>query len=314
MRSWCPSYGTMSPSSRKTRARGGHAASASCAQMGDACDLPEAATLPALTVLSGPAAGVIGAGAIARDVGLTDFITFDMGGTSTDVCLNLDGSASTSRETRIGNIELAIPIVDIVTVGAGGGSIAHVPEATGALRVGPKSAGADPGPACYGRGGAGPTVTDANLLLGFLPPRILAGELSLDIEAAAGRARARCQLAGRNAPRSCRGDLSRRQREHAGRAARGFEPAWARPAADGADCLRRRWADARRGDGRDPGDLARGRPTESRCALRTGLRHRRVPGRVLASHRPAPGATRPHHDRGRSRRHERAGRRVALRA
>ena len=95
------------------------------------------------------------------------------------------GRASTSRETRIGNIELAIPIVDIVTVGAGGGSIAHVPEATGALRVGPKSAGADPGPACYGRGGAGPTVTDANLLLGFLPPRILAGELSLDIEAAA---------------------------------------------------------------------------------------------------------------------------------
>ena len=185
MRSWCPSYRDyVAQLEEDARARGARGLSILRSD-GGRMRPAEAATLPALTVLSGPAAGVIGAGAIARDVGLTDFITFDMGGTSTDVCLNLDGSASTSRETRIGNIELAIPIVDIVTVGAGGGSIAHVPEATGALRVGPKSAGADPGPACYGRGGAGPTVTDANLLLGFLPPRILAGELSLDIEAAA---------------------------------------------------------------------------------------------------------------------------------
>ena len=107
-----------------------------------------------------------------------------MGGTSTDVSLCLSGEPTIGRETTISHFRLRVPSVDVHTVGAGGGSIAHVPELTKALRVGPQSAGAEPGPAAYGKGGTDPTVTDANVVVGHLPPRLLGGEMELDVEAA----------------------------------------------------------------------------------------------------------------------------------
>ena len=107
-----------------------------------------------------------------------------MGGTSTDVSLCQAGEPTIGRETTIGHFRIKIPSIDVHTVGAGGGSIAHVPELTGALRVGPESAGAEPGPAAYGRGGTAPTVTDANVVVGHLPPRLIGGEMELDVEAA----------------------------------------------------------------------------------------------------------------------------------
>ncbi len=129
--------------------------------------------------LSGPAAGAIGAGAIGRLSGFSDAITIDMGGTSADVCLLRDNWPEMTNEGEIGPFPLPIPIVDIHTIGAGGGSIASV-TAQGSLVVGPRSAGASPGPACYGQGGTHPTVTDANLVLGRIPPHLLGGEIRLD--------------------------------------------------------------------------------------------------------------------------------------
>lgn len=129
-------------------------------------------------VLSGPAAGVVGARHVAALAGLERIITFDMGGTSTDVSL-CDGTAQTTTEAIIGGYPIGVPVIDINTVGAGGGSIAHV-DTGGALRVGPQSAGADPGPAAYGQGDL-PTVTDANIVLNRLPPDLfLGGRMSLD--------------------------------------------------------------------------------------------------------------------------------------
>ena len=107
-----------------------------------------------------------------------------MGGTSTDVALCQNGQPTIGRETAISHFRIRVPSVDVHTVGAGGGSIAHVPQLTKALRVGPESAGAAPGPAAYGRGGELPTVTDANVVLGHLPPQLLGGEMALDVEAA----------------------------------------------------------------------------------------------------------------------------------
>ncbi len=138
------------------------------------------------TVLSGPAAGVVGASASAERAGLEDsgFVTFDMGGTSSDVSLVRDGDAARTTDTEIDGHPIAMPTVDIETVGSGGGSIAWVDDG-GALRVGPRSAGADPGPACYGRGGSDPTVTDADVALGYIgPDAALGGEVSLDADAA----------------------------------------------------------------------------------------------------------------------------------
>jgi N-methylhydantoinase A len=149
---------------------------------GGVATLAEAAAHPAFALLSGPAAGVVGAGRAAAAVGFDRAISFDMGGTSTDVCLIEDGGAERSGERSIGGLPVRLPTVDVHTVGAGGGSIARR-DAGGALLVGPESAGAHPGPACYGRGGTRPTVSDANLLLGRLPGR-LAGGLELDREAA----------------------------------------------------------------------------------------------------------------------------------
>src|SRR2546427_5321019 len=107
-----------------------------------------------------------------------------MGGTSTDVALCQNGQPTLGRETAIGQFRIKVPSVNVHTVGAGGGSIGHVPQLTKALRVGPQSAGAEPGPAAYGKGGEEPTVTDANVVLGHLPPSLLGGEMELDVEAA----------------------------------------------------------------------------------------------------------------------------------
>ena len=144
----------------------------------------EAERNPIYAVLSGPSGGVAGALFVARKAGFDDILTFDMGGTSTDVALCQNGQPTIGRETAISHFRIRVPSVDVHTVGAGGGSIAHVPELTKALRVGPESAGADPGPAAYGRGGEAPTVTDANVVVGHLPPRLIGGEMALDVEKA----------------------------------------------------------------------------------------------------------------------------------
>ena len=144
----------------------------------------EAMRNPIYGILSGPSGGVAGALYVARKAGYDDILTFDMGGTSTDVALCQNGQPTIGRETSISHFRIKVPSVNVHTVGAGGGSIAHVPELTKALRVGPQSAGAEPGPAAYGKGGVEPTVTDANVVLGHLPPRLLGGEMQLDAEAA----------------------------------------------------------------------------------------------------------------------------------
>jgi N-methylhydantoinase A len=149
---------------------------------GGVAELEEAAAHPAVALVSGPAAGVVGAARAARLAGYDHAISFDMGGTSTDVCLIVDGGAARASERAVGGFPVRLPTVDLHTVGAGGGSIVWR-DAAGGLRVGPESAGADPGPACYGRGGTRPTITDANLLLGRLPARLAAG-IELDVAAA----------------------------------------------------------------------------------------------------------------------------------
>jgi N-methylhydantoinase A len=138
---------------------------------------------PVNTVLSGPAGGVLGASAVAAAAGYANVVSMDMGGTSTDVCLSTSGEPRLSTETWVSHYPVKVPIIDITTIGAGGGSIASV-SPSGALRVGPQSAGAEPGPACYDRGGSLPTVTDANLVLGRLPLALAGGAVQLDLEAA----------------------------------------------------------------------------------------------------------------------------------
>jgi N-methylhydantoinase A len=139
---------------------------------------------PVTMLLSGPAGGVTGAVWVAEQSGHRDLLTFDMGGTSTDIALVQGLKPRIGRETKVGDLTVRAAAVDVRTVGAGGGSIAHVPELTRALRVGPQSAGADPGPVAYGHGGTEPTVTDANLVLGYLPASLAGGEITLDAAAA----------------------------------------------------------------------------------------------------------------------------------
>ncbi len=135
---------------------------------------------PITTVLSGPAAGALGAALIAQRAGFGKVLTCDGGGTSTDVSVVLDGEPTLTTEGSVGSYPSKIPMIDIVTVGAGGGSIAWVsPE--GVLKVGPRSAGADPGPLCYARGGSDVTITDAHVVLGRIPPHLLGGEIPLDV-------------------------------------------------------------------------------------------------------------------------------------
>lgn len=150
---------------------------------GGVMSVERASESPVHTMLSGPAGGVSGAAFVAGLAGHPEALGFDMGGTSTDVSLIRDGKPTISRQTSLGYYPIKIPSVEVHSVGAGGGSIAHVPM-TGALRVGPESAGAVPGPACYGKGGDQPTVTDANVVLGRLPPALLGGEMRLDVKAA----------------------------------------------------------------------------------------------------------------------------------
>jgi N-methylhydantoinase A len=134
---------------------------------------------PITTVLSGPAAGALGAALVTREAGYERVLTLDGGGTSTDVSVVWRGDPTLTTEGTVGGFPCRIAMIDIVTVGAGGGSVAWLsPEGT--LKVGPRSAGADPGPMCYGQGGSEPTVTDAHLLLGRIPPHLLGGEVPLD--------------------------------------------------------------------------------------------------------------------------------------
>jgi N-methylhydantoinase A len=149
---------------------------------GGVTTLGEAAAHAAFALLSGPAAGVVGAAQIAALAGYANALSFDMGGTSTDVCAIVDGVARREHEREVGGFPVRLPTLAVHTVGAGGGSIVWMDEG-GAIRVGPESAGAAPGPACYGNGGQRPTVTDANLLLGRLP-KSLPGGIELDTEAA----------------------------------------------------------------------------------------------------------------------------------
>jgi N-methylhydantoinase A/oxoprolinase/acetone carboxylase beta subunit len=150
---------------------------------GGLLDASTAADLPAALLLSGPAGGVRAAAAVAVANGWPDAITFDMGGTSTDVCLVRGGEPAFATTRHVGGYPARFPALDIHTIGAGGGSTARI-DPGGALAVGPASAGADPGPACYGRGGTSPTVTDANLLAGRIPADASFGGLDLDADAA----------------------------------------------------------------------------------------------------------------------------------
>ncbi|MFC3999466.1 hydantoinase/oxoprolinase family protein [Nocardiopsis sediminis] len=150
---------------------------------GGVASAAEVVKRPITTVLSGPAAGALGAALLAGRAGFDRILTLDGGGTSTDVSVVIGGEPGVTTEGSVGPYPSKIPMIDIVTVGAGGGSIARIsPEGT--LKVGPASAGADPGPICYGNGGTEPTVTDAHVVLGRIPPHLLGGEIPLDTDAA----------------------------------------------------------------------------------------------------------------------------------
>lgn len=149
---------------------------------GGVAGAPKIRVAPALTALSGPAAGVVGARAEAEACGIRDIITVDIGGTSADICLIKDGRIGLTQNGAVGEWPLALPMVDMITIGAGGGSLARIKN--DGLTVGPESAGARPGPAAYGHGGTEPTVTDAHVVLGHLPARLLGGRMLLDAHAA----------------------------------------------------------------------------------------------------------------------------------
>jgi N-methylhydantoinase A len=143
----------------------------------------DVAQQPITTLLSGPAAGALGASFLAGLAGFANVLTVDAGGTSTDICVVDGGVPHVTTEGTVGRFPVKVPMIDIATIGTGGGSIAWIDQ-SGSLRVGPRSAGADPGPMCYGKGGDEPTLTDANVLLGRLPPYLLGGEIPLDVERA----------------------------------------------------------------------------------------------------------------------------------
>jgi N-methylhydantoinase A len=163
---------------------------------------------PVETALSGPAAGAVGAAYIGAVSGHRNLIGIDIGGTSADIALIDGGEPGLTTNGRIGGWPVGLPMVDMVTIGAGGGSIARVSDA-GALSVGPESAGAVPGPVCYGRGGVEPTVTDAHLVLGHLPPYLLGGSFALDVEGARDAIRTRiAQPLGLSMEAAARGILA----------------------------------------------------------------------------------------------------------
>lgn len=150
---------------------------------GGVCSIEAAKTQPVFLALSGPAGGVVGAKRHGDETGRGNLITIDIGGTSADISLISEGRLETTADGEIAEFPLSIPMVDVHTIGSGGGSIARITD-TGSLVVGPESAGADPGPVCYGRGGTEPTVTDAHLVLGRITDQLLDGEMKLDVEAA----------------------------------------------------------------------------------------------------------------------------------
>ena len=245
-----------------------------------------AARHAAFTVLSGPAGGAAAAALVARRSGRENLVCFDMGGTSCDVCVVEGGVVRETAGREVGGRPLALPMVDIHTVGAGGGSVAWR-DPGGALRVGPRSAGADPGPACYGRGGEEATVTDANLLLGRLDAEgSLAGGVALDRAAARARRRRARVRARARCPRVRRGDRARRERRDGARAARDDRPAGHRPARLRAARVRRRRAAARDRDRRRARDDDDPLPARVGRAERARPRRRRPP-RDRAAHGPA---------------------------
>jgi N-methylhydantoinase A len=166
----------------------------------------EVAAQPISTLLSGPAAGALGAALLARVAGVQRVLTLDGGGTSTDVAVVDDGTPHLTTEGQVGRFPVKVPMTDVVTVGAGGGSIARR-AADGRLKVGPESAGADPGPMCYGRGGREPTVTDATLVLGRIPPHLLGGEIPLDASVARHGVAALAESLGMDVHRTAAGVL-----------------------------------------------------------------------------------------------------------
>ena len=240
-------------------------------------------------LLSGPAGGVTGAVWVAEQSGHRDLLTFDMGGTSTDVALVQDLAPSIGRETKVGDLTVRASAVDVRTVGAGGGSIAHVPELTRALRVGPQSAGADPGPAAYGRGGTEPTVTDANVVLGYLPATLAGGEITLDVEAVAQPpSRTVADAMGLSLRAGGRRDHRHRQREHARRPAPGQRAEGIRPPRLRAHRLRRRRTAARqRASGRLTGAWPVIVPPSPGVLCALGRRHH-VGARRVRPHPAAP--------------------------
>ena len=151
---------------------------------------------PITTALSGPAAGAIGCAVIAEIAGFPDLVTLDAGGTSTDLCLIENAKPNVTNGGAVGRFPVRVPMIDIKTIGTGGGSIAWITR-EGHLKVGPNSAGAEPGPMCYPNGGNEPTITDANLVLGRLPPALIGGGISSNVERCARRHRGSCGTAAR---------------------------------------------------------------------------------------------------------------------
>lgn len=166
-----------------------------------------AADRPVHTVLSGPAGGVTATAMIAKRTELNKLLAFDMGGTSTDVSVIIDGEPTISRSTEVGYFPAKVPTLDVRSVGAGGGSIAELSELTNSLRVGPRSAGAEPGPVAYRRGGTEPTVSDANVVLGYLPAKLLGGDMDLDVDGARKAVAAIGEKIGLNAEQAAQGIL-----------------------------------------------------------------------------------------------------------
>ena len=184
-----------------------------CQSSGGLMSVERAGEMPIRTALSGPAAGVVGAVAAGARSGRRDLITFDMGGTSTDVCLVRDGKAEMAFGRSVAGFPVRLPSIDIHTVGAGGGSVAHIGR-DGLMRVGPMSTGADPGPACYGKGGREPTVSDANLVLGRLPEELIGGGMRLDRRLAEAAIAPLAAEAGLGAARDGARHRAHRQRQH----------------------------------------------------------------------------------------------------
>ena len=230
---------------------------------------------PVHTLLSGPAGGVVAGAHFAGLIGAGDVITMDVGGTSTDISLIRNGRPETTRQAKIGQIPIRLPTIDINAIGAGGGSIAWIDDG-GALRVGPMSAEAVPGPACYGRGGTKPTTSDANLVLGRLGSETrLGGNLRLDLgRGAQGHRNPHCGAAGHRCGGSGGGHPARCARQHRARHPRGLGRARPRSAPVHAGAVRRRRTDARHAGGARVAD----RPAHRSARARHPVRARPVAG------------------------------------